>query len=307
MYYLYAAYNGKWVNILPKCNNLSWTSSEDTLAVELNFDSLYDLTEGMHLSLMNDNKFIWRGLIIKKSNKQKTSGFISMDYAYYLNENDVDVIQFNGIQANKAIEQVCSKFGIECDVIPIITKIDKLYKAQPCSEVIKDILTIVENELGIKMFWEYRELKLYVNQVREMKITPKIIINNDFVVNRSLQGMKNRVIVVSSAENDTRILQTVEDATNVKKFGAMTKVLTVDDKNESQARNIGQNYLNENNKTFRDISFTALDVKDGDDIKANRMIYIQIAKYGVDGWFKIKSAQHTLANNKHTINIQIDW
>lgn len=60
-------------------------------------------------------------------------------------------------------------------------------------------------------------------------------------------------------------------------------------------------------KTKKEMTVTLLDIENCEDIRANRKIYIPVKKYGMDGYYRIKSAQHTLNNNTHKIAVTIDF
>jgi len=144
MYNLYALYNDNWVNILPKSDNITWSDDEDTLCVNLSFDSIYDLTEGTHVALKNDSTDVFSGMIVKKTTKKFTNSYTCFDYGMYLNRNET-IIQFNSISTDQAIEQLCSQFGIECDIVEIDstlfnrTKMVTLKKASFCTAKIGSI------------------------------------------------------------------------------------------------------------------------------------------------------------------------
>lgn len=312
MWYLYTNYIiGKGyiqpTDILPKCNNLSWSSDSDTLATSLNFDCLYDLAEGRtHLTLMKDAKVVFQGVVISKTNKVLSSSYTAMDYAFYLNKNET-LIQFNKTNAKQALEQLCNKFNIPHAITSLNTKIDKLYRGDNISQIIDDILEQCESEIGEELIKEMRGNVLWIDKISNLKLDCRYKLEKDFSVTRSMEELKNNVLVVSNAENDTRILENAKDDTSIQIFGQLTKVLTVEEKNESQARNIAQNYLNQHNRTKKEISISILPIENGEDIRAKRMIKVSIPMYGVDGYYKIKSAQHSLQNNNHKINLTIDF
>ncbi len=294
-------------DILPYCNNLQWSSDVDTLAVSLSFDSILDLAEGRsHLILKKDEKIVFQGIIVNKNNKDKTSSYTAMDYAFYLNKNE-DIIQFNEMDAKSAIYQLLTKHGIGGACTTLNTKISKCYKGKTLSDIIKDILEQCKNEIGEDVVMEMRKDVLWIDKVSNLKLDCRYILGEDFSVTRSMEDMINNVIVSSNEESDTAILATAKDDNNIAIFGQLTKVLTVDKQNESQAQNTANNYLGNFNGTKKELTCTLLDVVGGEDIRAKRMIPISIKKYGVNCYYKVKSAQHSLSNNVHKISVTIDF
>lgn len=311
MWYLYCNYiigkgNITPVDIIGKCNNLQWTDDQDTLAVSLTFDSIYDLAEGRtHLILKKDDKTVWQGVIINKNNKDKTASYTAMDYAFYLNRNE-DMIQFN-TDAKNAIYQLLTKHGISGACITLNTKINKFYKGKTLSDIIKDILDQCKNEIGEEVVMEMRKDVLWIDKVSNLKLDCKYLMGNDYEINRSIEDMVNNVIVSSSEESDKSILATARDENMISLCGQLTKVLSVGKKNIAEAQNIAQKYLKNFNGTKKEFTIPILDIEGCEDIKAKRKIKIEISKYGLNDYYKIKSAQHTLSNNIHKISLTIDF
>lgn len=312
MWYLYCNYiingqNSGLVDILPKCNNLSWNSDGETLATSLIFDSLYDLAEGRtHIILKKDSKVVFTGVIVNKTNKDLSSSYTAMDYGFYLNQNKL-IIQFNNVNAKQAIQQLCSKFNIKTSITALNTKIKQIYKDKSISDIIKDILEQCKNEIGEDYIFEMQGDILYINKLNDLKVDCKILIGKDYSVTRSIEDRKTRIIVVSNQENSTRILADISDKESISVHGQLTEIISVEDKDIAQAKNIAKNNLVLLNRTKRELSIQAAAIENGENIKAKRMIYINIAKYDAVGWYKIKNANHNLSNNIHKIDLTIDF
>lgn len=299
MYNLYA----KGVDILAKSNNITWTSDIDTLGTELSFDSLYDLPEGAIVSMYINKKEFIRAIVVKKGEGKFSFNYTCFDYSFYL-KNEV-IKQFNGISASAAISSLLSEYGIKSSIVPIPTKIKKIYKDEAISAIVDDVLEQAEKDQGIKYFKEMQVITLTINRVQDMKITPKIHISKDFTINSSIEELKNRVLIVSNDEGSKKVLASSEDTSSISKFGLLQMIESVEQKDMAKAKNLAKNLLAANNKIFKDTSIDVLGVKDAETIKANRLIKLQAGK--LNGWYRIKSAQHTLANNKHTVNISLEW
>ena len=290
-------------DILPKSNSISWTSDIDTLGTELLFDSLVDLSEGTIVSLYNNNKEYIRAIVIKKSEGAFSFNYTCFDYSWYL-KNEV-IKQFNGLSASSSISSLLNEYGIKNSVVSIPTRIKKIYKDEAISAIIDDILSQAEQEQGIKYFKEMQVNILVINKLQDMKISPKILIGKDITINSSIEEMKNKVLIVSSNDESTKIIASAEDKVNQSKYGLLQTIESVEDKDITKAKNIANNMLKASNKVFKDTSFDVLGLKGAETIKANRLIQLNIGK--LRGWYRIKSASHTLSNNKHTVNISIDW
>lgn len=308
MWYLYTSYIvGKGYitkEIIGKCNNLSWSNDIDTLATSLSFDSILDLAEGRSkIILKKDKVTIFEGVVVSKTNKENVHSYTAMDYAWYLNKNKY-VMQFRNMNAKSAIQQICSKVGIRNNITRLTTRINKLYYQETLSDIIKDILEQCKREIGTNYIMEMQGKTLYINRLVDLKINSTLLIEKGYSVSRSIEDMVNNVIAVN---NDGRVLANVKDPNYIKIFGELTDIISVEDKNTSQANNIARNELKEKNKIKKELTFNTIDTGKGIYINCNRLIRVNLGKYGVNGWYRIKSTQHTLNNNIHKIGITIDF
>lgn len=294
-------FNG--MNILAKSNNISWSSDTDTLGMQVTFDSLVNLTEGSIISFLISNKEYFRGIIIKKSESKFSYNYTAMDYSFYL-KNEV-IKQFNGSKASSAITSLLKEYGINSKIVNIPTAINKIYK-QSLSDIIEDILKQAEEDQGIKYFKEMNVNTLVVKKLQDMRIKPRIIIGSDITIESSIEEMKNKILIVSSEESNKSIYATVQDKSNINKFGLLQKIESVEEKNISQSKNIARNLLNKYNKAIKSTSINLLGIKNAETIRANRLIELNVANK-LKGWYKIKSANHTLSNDKHNVTIELEW
>ncbi|CAM2840622.1 XkdQ/YqbQ family protein [Clostridium sporogenes] len=308
MWYLYTSYIvGKGYatkEIMGQSNNLNWSNDIDTLATSLSFDSILDLAEGRSkIILKKDKATIFEGVVVSKTNKENVHSYTAMDYAWYLNKNKY-VMQFRNMNAKSAIQQICSKVGIRNNITRLTTRINKLYYQESLSDIIKDILEQCKREIGTNYIMEMQGKTLYINRLVDLKINSTLLIEKGYSVSRSIEDMVNNVIAVN---NDGRVLANVKDPNYIKIFGELTDIISVEDKNTSQARNIARNELKEKNKVKKELTFNTIDTGRGIYINCNRLIRVNLGKYGVNGWYRIKSTQHTLNNNIHKIGITIDF
>lgn len=294
----------KNIDILPKSNNVSWSSDIDTLGTELSFDSLYDLAEGTVVSLVINNKEYLRTMIIKKSEGKFSYNYNCFDYSFYL-KNEV-IKQFNNVNASIAIQSLLNEYKISNKIVYIPTIIEKIYKDQSISDIIDDILEQAENEQGIKYFKEMQINTLVINKLKNMTIKPKIMIQKDFTINSSIEEMKNKIVIVSNEQEDTSIHAMSQSLSSQSRFGLLQEVVSLEDKDIAQSNNIANNLLAEKNKIFKDTDINVLGIKNAETIKANRLIQLNI-KNKLSGWYRIKSAAHTLSNGKHTVTISLEF
>lgn len=303
---LMANVGAKWIDVLPKANNIAWGSDSDTLGTQLNFDSFTYLKEGTVLRFKIDTKLVFMGIVVSRTKNKQIFSYTCFDFAFYLNKNEA-VIQFNKIAADVAIKQLGTMFGIKINCAKMSTLISKIYKDMTLSAIIEDILEIVKLETGIKYIKEMISDILYVRKQSEYKIYPKFILSEDLPITFSIEEMKNRVLVVGNDEDNNKILATAIDTNNIKLYGGLQEVLTVDAKDIAKAKNIANNYLKANNKVFKSATLNIIVISGGDEIKANRSIGFYDNLKDLKGWYNIKSTSNTLENGIMKSSITLEW
>ncbi len=291
-------------DILPYSNNLTWNNDSDTLGTQLNFESIKEIPTGTVVSLWNDSLEIFRGMTLKPTQKRWTYSYVCQDYSFYL-KNKVTK-QFDNMAASDAIKSLLSEAYIIPDIIYIPTKITKIYKEKTLSEIIEDILTLATADQGITYFKEIEGNILYIKKLEDMIITPNILLPKDITISQSMENMKNKIEIVINGESNTSIVATAEDTSVQGFYGVLADQQSVDDKDIAQAQNMADNALKESNRIQYSTSLEVVAVDGGDSIKANRMIYLQ-AGIRLNGYYKIKSANHTLTKGKHKVSIILEW
>ena len=189
----------------------------------------------------------------------------------------------------------------------ITTYTNKIYKDKTLSSIIDDILANATLALGPIYIKEMIADTLYVRLQVEFKVFPTFLLNEDLVVNSSIEDMKNKVIATSSDETTTKILSTVTDPTNIKIYGGLQEVLSLEATDIAKAKTLATNYLKANNKIFRDTTLNIVVIGGGEKIRANRLIGLSIASKGINGWYNIKAVNNVLADGQYKSALTIEW
>lgn len=306
---------------------LSWKDNIDTLGMELSFDVArntedkhmknYDVVDiGDKVALTNKNKEIFRGIVVDLGTERFTKSITAFDYAFYLNQSKT-IIQFNKILASEAIVQLCKEFKVPTGTITKIpTLINKIYKEDTISDIIKDILKQATKETGMKYRLEAREGKIFIEKYTDLIINPtfKPAFNvaaigvmeaiGGISKTESITEMRNSILVTSNNEGNSRVAANAIDEENISKFGLLQEVESVDDETIGEAKNIANNKLRELNKIGEDISIGPLL---GDDIvRSGRILEINNDTFSLSGQYLIKDCTHNCHNNIHTMNITVE-
>lgn len=290
-------------NIIPFTNNISWANDTDTLGTQMTFDSTKDIPDGAVNSLFFSDIEYFRGVVIDKDTKRWTYSYTVQDYSFYF-KNEV-IKQFNNITVSDAIKSFASESYMICDVIDIPTVIKHIY-IDEIGNIIDDMLDKAEKDQGIKYFKEIIGNKLIVGKLSDMIITPTIILPKTMDIRSSIEEMKNKITIVSGNDDNASIVATAEDTSKQDYYGLLSHTESIDETDKAKAQNIADNLLKEKNKIFKSTSFDVTGVKDAEKIRANRMIFLH-AGSRLNGYYKIKSATHTLNNGVHKVNISLEW
>ncbi|WP_061313876.1 3D domain-containing protein [Clostridium botulinum] len=288
------------VDILPYSNNLSWESNADTLGTQLTFDTIKDLAEGQVVSLYESDNELIRGVIIHKSDKTNTFSYTVQDYSFYL-KNKV-LKQFNNLQASECIKALIKDAYLQGNITNIPTLITQIYKDKTLAEIIDDILSKSSNDQGIRYIREIEGNKINIFRLEDMKIIPNVIVG-DYIIDSSIENMKNDIQVVSSEEKYNSIIASASDETKYSWYGKLSDTISVDVDNVAQAKNIAVNKLSELNKIEKSTSIPLIILDEKVEIKANRYIYLHSGK--LIGYYFVKSARHTLSDGLHKCDIEI--
>lgn len=293
--------------------NLSWSSNKDTLGQTLSFEMPFDengalfpeafVNPGDKVTLRHKSKVIFFGITVDEGMSGRAPGkYTCFDFGFYLNKNDI-TIQFRNQMAHAAIEDICKRFNIKCKITAIPVKIKKIYMGQLVSEVIKDILTIAEQKTGKKYRFEMQGDTFVVFHWRDMHIKVNAQWISNPQRNRSIENMKNSVQVVSGDEKKMKVYAEVKDNANIAKYGLLTKVETIDDKEKATAQQVANNLLKELNK----IQETgAVSLLGNYEARAGRLLTLNEPVTGLIGDYFITDAQHTISNGIHLMTLSLE-
>ncbi|MCM3411458.1 XkdQ/YqbQ family protein [Metabacillus litoralis] len=300
---------GKWVNLTPLVTEISWRSNIDELGTELNFSVAYgdaidspkkQVDVGEIVILKSGNFEITRCIVTEENlSGRDPISYKAFDFAFYLNKSK-RVYQFNEMSATKAINKICSNANIPIgEIAKINTKIDKIYFNESLSDMIKDILSQVQDDTGTKYLFEMRYGKFYLFKAKDMVVKPKysnIIISPNR--RHSIEEMKNSIQVTS----DGKLLAAVGNRELIERYGTLVEIVDIQEEDKSKARNIAANKLKELGRVLEECSIETL----GDNtVLAGRIISITEPLSEIKGDFMIKSVQHNVKNGLHTMSLNL--
>lgn len=307
-------------NITPLVGTISWRSNSDELGDEISFDIAFNDANffpsnpcdlGDMVMLKNNGVEITRAIIeSEQSTGRNPISYTAFDFAFYLNKSNA-VYQFNKMAADQCIKKVLGNFGIPIgNIVSIPVPITKIYPDDLVSDIIKGIIEIAEQKLGIKYLMEMRQGKLFIEKQKDLTVKAEFKLGGknynatDAIMNpsrkRSISNMVNSIQVVGN--NDKLVLIQDDDAM-IKKYGKIQKVISLDQKEKKSAKEVAQNELKELSKVVEEISLELI----GDDrVRAGRLFEVVEPITGIKGTYLINDASHTIVNSIHKMSLGLE-
>lgn len=315
MYKIIVNTNGERVDITRYTGQIELSTNLGTLGASFNFEIAKNkkdtkfsdsekVIEGSLVKFIN-SKEIFSGIVIEVEERKFSKTIKCLDYYFYLNNNKL-IKQFYNVNASSAIEKLLEDVKAPIGNIEhITTSITKIYKNNTIAEIIDDILNQINNELGVKYILEIENCKFKLQKYKKIYVKARENILGVPTVTRSISNMKNSVKVISNEQEVINIFAEAKDESNIKKYGRLQEVVEVEPNKDdiSRIRNIANTKLKELNKVSVNAS---LDIFGHDDIKAGRIIEIDIPGFNFFGNYLIKSCSHKFIKGHHICSIEVE-
>lgn len=313
-------------NITGYTSNYSRSDNIDALGQEFLFDLLcnpYDqyyqdtaLDIGGKVRFEHNGVVVFSGILTDLSRSGVTGfSYTAYDFCYYLNKSEI-MMQFNGVAASDAISQICSKYDVKVGSLCYIsTSIKKIYNGSTVSDAIRDILEQAANEIGVKYRMEVRGDALYIEPYNKLVITAKYkpapnldafnvtATPGGYSASKSIKEMKNNIIIVSSNEDSSQIYGRASDTSNQAKFGLLTHIEKIQDKDAAKAGQIAKMKLAELNRIREEINLN--DMFGDDNVRSGRTLQFNQPTIDMVGDFLILNCTHKYAPNLHTMSLKL--
>lgn len=302
-------------DITKMAGNISLNTNVDTLGASFGFsmprnfkDSNYSITETIKpgdIIKFESDRNLFTGVIVDMDTLKFSKEIKCFDFYFYLNKNKV-IKQFNSLNASSCIESLLKSIGAKIGKIEAVaTSIDKIYKNNTVAEIVDDILKIVSEETGKKYILEIENISFNLISHKKIKVQ---VSNNIFgmpTLSESIADMKNAILVVSNDSEDESIYAKAEDKKSIEKYGMLQEVTEVDpDKDDiSKVRNIASQKLKELNKV---LTTSSLEVLGNDNLRAGRLLDVEIKNFGIKEEFLIKSCTHTFPKDNHICSLELE-
>lgn len=284
--------------------DVSFTTNDDTNGEEMEFSSLLKYKNGNIVKVTANKSVQFLGMIVRISDPEKPPySYTAIDFSRNLGGDCL--IQFKEIRADDALRQLFSKYGIKCSICEIPTKVTKIYN-DTIINVAKNIMSLAYKNQGKKYYLEVRGSKVVVEEKKKKKIRPTFVIQDDGEIERSIEELRNRVVVVNQGEKSMKVLAQADAKKSQKGYGIMQHNATADDKTTTiKAKAQAENLLKQLNRQTSTKTVTLIVTKGAWSVRKNRLIYLKTKR--LKGWYRIRSCTHTVQGNTHKCEIELEW
>lgn len=254
--------NGKDITVLTE--KLSFSSSVDSLAVSAslsvpyyeNTDFKVDINLGDSIEIVHKES-IYKGIVISVEEEEKKKNIKAMDMAFYLNRNKI-LKQIRNTTGNEAIKSICSEQGIPINIDGLDTKINKVYRSESISSVIKDIIEQDSKQSGNKYVIFSKDNNIYIEKQGttvfniSFKFANEYLTDERLITNakhtKSIEELVNSVKVYSNDDKSTNLLSEATDGNSVGKYGRLEEVVELQSLEVKKADEVAQTTLKSSNK-----------------------------------------------------------
>lgn len=301
-------------DVSKKIGQITITENIEELANKTDFTSFEKFTIGNKIRIVDKNVDVFVGIITDKQENSNEISYTAFDFAFYLNKSKT-IKQFNDINSKNAIASVLSEFNVQIGEIPNLNvNIKKIYLENTANEIIDDILKqnsdetnkiylkeVQENKLriyekGTKKIKEDIEIEINKNKINVLKS-----ISKNYTFSESMQDMKNKIVVVVGGEESVKKLANIKDDASISKYGLLTEIKNIDEKDTAKAQNIAEQSLKNLNKIA-----TSYQIETIGSFELRRGRTINISLENIKGEFIIQSLTHNITKDIHTTNLNIE-
>lgn len=304
---------GKTKDITSRISGLTLTDDVGSLCQELSFGVVratdtvnvdrIDVGCGDMVAVVNhgSNECIFLGQV--QSTDVTTGEAVSvrcLDQGRILTANDI-VLQCNSIPAKTAIEQAAARVGIQKVSCPnLISSVYNIYKESAAS-IIQNILETVTAENGVPYFPRMKgdtlviqsfgnaPIKGYYRQAPNVQAFDILDEAGAPSVSRSIDDLKNAVMVYSEADETVSIRANQEDGESIKLYGRRQALETYSDQDTVSATAKAKTALAALSKEAEEVRLTTYG---SDKVVAGCMLRLQMEDANGDYW--VTSVSHTL-------------
>lgn len=298
-------------------SSVTWSGRRGSAARNLNISLIddpgyqhdrsgIDCEQGHQCGFYWEDQELFQGIIMKTSHNNKKMTVNAYDAGIYLSNNK-DTFNYSNMTATQIFQDCMSRLGLAveqaADTGYVIAELPK--PKTTYWDVICDALSTTYKSTGKRFYVVCMKGKFSLIERKAQTLqwvleTGGNII--DYSYSKSIENTRTRIRLLG--ENDT-ILAEKSNAELEQKIGVFQEIDSPKDTmNEAQLDELANSMLEEKGHPVQNISLNAAGIPDA---YSGKCVYVQIKDMGIERTFYIDSDSHTFDQNKHTMNLTLNY
>ena len=292
--------------------SLSWSDDLESYTTIVKFTSQLEFNVGQQFFLNNGNNQLLRCVITDVDfDRDLIYQYTAYDFGFYLGKNEV-TIQLQGAIEN-AIRRLLASVNIPIGTIRGVRgTVNNFYRKQTVQAVLSNLLTLATGQTGINYTVDCRNGVVNISPYFLLDnilgdLSNNIQINSadnlgNVKVATSMQEMRNRILVYTGNDRNSRIVARANREDSEQQFGILQEIIEPGE-NERNFNVIAQNRLRERNRIRTSLNVELL----GDDrIRKGALLPIRDDRVGINGIFVVRTSDHKVDNGVHTVDCNLE-
>lgn len=294
-------------------SKITWNDDVDTCATIFNFtcDTKYDT--GTIFVYTDDTDFKIIGIIITRDQSEKNKyDYMCFDFGFYL-ANNRWTIQFR-CDAVTAVKQLLKELGLPIGTIDIkAVEINKIYRKEQVSDILKSILGIVKLKTGIEYYIDCKDgnvniLKYEYKAGLQYKFSDFLYADvsetiNGFNISESIADLKNKIFINNDQAKNIKSLTFAQDTDSIQKYGLLSDFVDLDKDVKANPHKIAQDKVDELKEPKKSINITMLGTNE---MKKGTIIPVKDKTLELDGKYLIVTSAHDIERNRHEVTMDLE-
>lgn len=331
---IYLQNDGGSVDITGLSEGLNWSESENghTAGASLNVPGSAVMGSGEaraaagarslpragdKIIIKYDGEDIYTFVITTVSGVYPRQNITAADFGFYIEQNDI-VIQFVGVSAKRACEDVCAVLGIECECENMSAEINGVY-IDTAENILEDILEIQKRTDGREYRFEMDNKRLRIfaltNDVGVYRYKPAENVA-EFDVTKEhtrceyvsdITAMKNSVTATVKSRTDGNLPAvefTAADSESIKKYGKLNERIDVASERVFEIETLAKNELKDKDKPTRTVS---CEMYGSINARVGRVMHIVDEWAGIDALMRITEVTHSLSGGVYKMSLTLKY
>lgn len=290
-------------------SKIHWGDDVDTCATIFDFTCDTEIEAGTLFVYTDETDFKIVGIIASCEQSDKNMyDYRGYDFGFYL-ANNTWTIQFK-CDAKTAIKQLFNELkmawgNIDVEAVPI----NKIYRKEKVSDILKSILSIVKLKSGIDYIVDCKDgnvnvLKHEYKENLQYKLSDFIYSDvsntiSNFNISTSIESLKNKIFINNDQAKSIKSLISEQNDESIAKYGMLSDFVDLDKDVKANPHKIAADKVKELKEPTKSIRITILGTNE---IKKGAVIPVKDETLKLDGKYLVVTSDHSIERNRHEVD-----